>query len=177
MGSQSQAVNATRLMLPPSLRGAVGVGTNRSGQPIITVDNSVKTSDVLFKNLQRVVNSPGIVSLNVVSPSTPVAMTLANGSQFTAPLQAVNKNGFTLPGASTATGNEPAFSPVKGETQIFVSSGLSNVSQAATVAAELGAHALPALLGQGAAPSSSADHIQREDPLVKAAISNAQQPP
>jgi RHS repeat-associated protein len=176
MGSHAQALAATRRMLPPSLRGSVGAGTNRSGQAIITVDNSVKSTDALFKNLQRVVNSPGIVSLSIVPPSTPVTMTLSNGSQLTAPLQAINNNGITLPSSGTAVGNEPAFSPVKGETQIFVSSALSSASQAATVAAELGAHALPALLGQGAAPASPADHTQRETPLVNAANANAQKP-
>jgi RHS repeat-associated protein len=176
MGSQTQMLTAARLMLPPSLRPAVNIGANKSGQSVLTVDNSVKTKDTLFKNLQRVVNSPGTAELNLVPSTTMVTVQRPNGSLAVGQLSSINGNGFTLPSVGTAMGNEPGFSPVKGETQIFMSSSLTNAQQAATLAAELGAHVLPALMGQGAVQATQVDHAAKESPLVAAALANAQKP-
>jgi hypothetical protein len=91
---------------------------------------------------------------------------MANGTQKSPSLGGLNFQGITLPSSGTATGNEPGFSPVQGTTQVFVDASLPQGEQAATIAAELGTHALPALLGQGAAPLTDADHNLVEVPLV-----------
>ncbi|MEO7418867.1 MAG: RHS repeat-associated core domain-containing protein, partial [Thermoanaerobaculia bacterium] len=177
LGAEAQALNATRLMLPPALRNAVNVGNNAHGQRVVTVNNSVRSNDQLFKNLQRVANSPGVVEMNFVSTATQVDIALPNGGTASRSVGSINDHGFTLPSRGTAIGNEPARSPAQGVTRVYVVNSLPQDQQAATVAAELGAHALPAILGLGAAPGSEAEHHLREDPLVQAARANAQQPP
>ncbi len=175
-GSHANALAATQLMLPPALRSAVALGKNSHGQDIITVRNS-NTNNTLFKNLQRVANSPGVVEMNLVPPSDKVRIKFPGGSVVSVEMQRVNRNGFTLPSEGTRVGNEPAFSPEKGKNQVYINSSRTQEVQAAVIGAELGAHALPALLGQGAAPSSDAEHHLREDPLAQAARTNAQQKP
>ncbi len=172
-GSHARALAGLRLMLPPALRNSVDVATNKRGQTIVTVDNSVRTSDKLFKNLQRVVNSPGVVELNLVSSNDPVTIKWDTRSIGTYQFGSVKRVGITLPSEGTAVGNEGAFSSETGVTEIYITNAAPVEQQAVIIAAEIGAHALPALLGQGAAPVNDADHKAREDPLKDAARSNA----
>jgi RHS repeat-associated protein len=176
LGSHAQLLTATRLMLPPLLRSAVNIGANKNGTAVLTIDNSVKSRDVLFRNLQQVINSPGTVELNLVPSNAMLTIQMPSGSLAVGQLSSISSNGLTLPSAGTSTGKEPGFSPVQGVTQVFVSSSLPSAQQAATIAAEIGAHALPALKGQGSVYPTDADHVAKESPLVTEALANAQKP-
>jgi hypothetical protein len=175
-GPPARSLQALRLMLPPALRSSVDVATSGRGQSVVTVDNSVRTGDQLYRNLQIIANSPGVVELNMVGAVTPLTAMHPAGGTITFHLGAVGLDGITLPSSGTAVGNEPAFSTQPGVTEIYVTDTLTAGDLAATVAAEIGAHAVPALLGHGAAPANAADHTLREMPLTQAARRNAARP-
>jgi hypothetical protein len=111
----------------------------------------------------------------MVRPDSPVDVRIPSGETLGGTFAAINPKGFTLPSLGTKTGNEPGFSPVTGLTQIFINATLSPQQQAPVVAVELGAHALPALLGRGSRYPSQAEHKAAETPLKAAAIENASQ--
>jgi RHS repeat-associated protein len=174
-GSPDRALLAARLMVPGSMRNAVNLGTNKGGDRIITVDNASRSNDLIFKTLQRVVNSPGIVQLNLLPASSSFNIKTPEGAIHNLPgLQGLFK-GATLPSEGTRIGNELAFSPLKGVTQILMNQALSPDQQAAVLAAELGTHALPALLGKGAAISDPETHDETEQVFIDAARHNAAQ--
>lgn len=96
-----------------------------------------------------------------------------NGSTKGFSFSAINPKGLTLPSAGTKTGNEPFFSTSKGVTDIFINSSLTSKKQAPVFAAEVGAHALPALLVLGGAIPDPGLHKRTEEPLAKDARYNA----
>src|SRR5688500_7990848 len=108
------------------LRNAVGTGANAAGQAIVTVDNTVRTSDVIFKNQQRVVNSRGAVEIVPTASEDELAVTLRGGGTGTVSLSGTGTPGATLP-SPWHGGGKRRYRP------------------------QNGAHVLPALLGQGAA--------------------------
>ncbi len=175
VGSPAAILEATRLSVRPSLRGAINLGTNREGRRTLTVDNSVRTSDIVFKSIQRTINSPGRVELNVIQPSSPMEFTRRNGPAEVVPrFEMTGLLGLTLPSRGTATRHDQLFSSEPGTTRVFVSGALTPQQQAPVIAAEIGAHALPALLGEGAKPEDEEAHLAREYPFIEAAKNNNQ---
>jgi hypothetical protein len=172
------------LAVPRSLRGAINLGTNAEGRRVLTVDNSARTTDINFKAIQRTINSPGRVELNVISPATPIEFGRRDGTVGLIPqFGMLGLRGITLPSPGTATRRDETFSTESGVTKIFISNArtapLSGTyppqELAPVVAGEIGAHALPALLGLGAHPVTDEQHEQREFPYADNAKRNAQQ--
>jgi RHS repeat-associated protein len=168
-----QAFIAARLMVPVSVRSAIGLSLNRSGQPIITVDNSVKSSSLNYNNLRMAVNSPGIVEINVTNQVGFVDK--STGKTESHDISTINV-GVTIPsagpGGATKFGGAQAQvkSTESGVTGINIDQSLpssysgTGPAAAPVLAAELAGHAVPGLLGEGAAPESLADHQARETP-------------
>jgi RHS repeat-associated protein len=175
VGSPAAALAAARLMVPTSQRQAIGLREGTGGNVSLSIDNGMRSSDPNFKNLQRAINSTGKVELNLVSLNASIAVRLPEGQLTFVRFGNVNDKGLTLPNASSNTGHEPGFSATSGLTQIFINSALNPQQQAPVLAAELGAHAVPAVLGKRSTYQSKAEHDAAEAPFIAAAKSNSQQ--
>jgi RHS repeat-associated protein len=172
-GSPTAALQAARLMLPPDLRQSIDLRSGKDGKAIFTIDNSKRSSDINFKSLQRAINSPGKVELNLLSLDSSIRYQKPDGNPRVTTFGAENKKGLTLPSAGSNTGNEPGFSPTRGLTQIFINSALNPSDQAPVLAAELGAHAVPALLGKPSVYPTQEEHAAAEAPFIAAAKANS----
>ncbi|HKO57033.1 MAG TPA: RHS repeat-associated core domain-containing protein [Thermoanaerobaculia bacterium] len=172
---QARTLESLRLGLPPALRPAIGSGTNTKGQSIITVDNSTRTTDPIFKNLQRVINSQGVVEIVPTGRTEPIPYDLRDGSHRSTTFARIPYPAVTLP--SRGTENDQLFSARPGVTEVRINSAQTAYDQAPQLAAEIGTHALPALTGKGASIPDQAEHTAREMPLQNEARSNRDLPP
>jgi RHS repeat-associated protein len=167
---------ALRLSLPLGLRNRIGSGVNSKGQPIITADNTTRTNDPIFKSIQRVVNSPGVVEIKPTPAGTQFNVQDRNGVQSPVSLAGAGVPAATIPSRGTAASTtENTFSTTPGVTEVRVDSNLSAYDQAPKLAAELGAHAGPALQGQGAPIPNQAQHQATEQPIASEARTNRDQ--
>lgn len=167
LGQQpDRGLAAARLTVPANVRHSINAGTNDAGQPILTVDNSIKSDSLNYNNLRKVINSPGVVEINVGNDFLYQA---SDGTTQSTSLSDVPLKGFTLP--TQATGGEAeVFSTTPGVTEVYVQEGLSDSQLAPVVAAEIAGHALPGLLGEGAAVAE--EHENREIPAIEEARQN-----
>jgi RHS repeat-associated protein len=177
------ALEAERLSVEPSARDAIFLETRSEGgreYTVISVDNSCKSKDANFENLQKVANSPGIVELNEADSVGGVTIEIGPGGGISGEVGSQRTVGFTkgvtLPSKGTSTGNEDAYSTRAGITQVFVDQNLTAEELAPVVAAEIAGHALPALLGQGAQPADRDEHVDREMPAQDLARVNRELP-
>jgi hypothetical protein len=122
-----------------------------------------------FRNLKAVVENPGIVELNV---GDEFSYHNENGDTGTLSLSFTGLRGVTLPSREAAGPEGGMFSTQEGVTEIYVQESESEVVQAVMVAQEIAGHALPGLLGQGAAISDRDAHQKREYPARADALIN-----
>jgi RHS repeat-associated protein len=173
----AQTLATARQMVPQADRAAITSVRDKGGVTRLKVDNSHKSNDLNFKNLQKVANSPGVVEINQTAPGTQISM-VHNGQPASASLSQVQRLGVTIPSAGTA-GTSTVTSAQPGVTEIHVDSTLSPDQQAPVLAGEIAGHALPGLLGQGADPGPNAQHVHdwREKPAATQARNNRDQLP
>jgi RHS repeat-associated protein len=168
----AKTLAALRSSLPPNLRNRIDHGTNAQGKAVITVDNSTRTNDPIFKNIQRVVNSPGVVEIKPTPATTPFMVQDHNGTQSPVTLAGAGLPAATLPSTGTATEKDKTFSTTPGVTEIRIDSNLSAYDQAPKLAVEISAHALPALEGNGASIPDPVQHEAIEKPIRDEARNN-----
>lgn len=172
LGQQPErGLAAARLMVPANVRQSIGTGTNDAGQPILTVDNSVKSDSLNYNNLRKVINSPGVVEINV-GDSFPLAT--AKGATVTTSLTGISKKGVTLPSPGTVDQGSIS-STTPGVTEVYVRQDLSNTGLAPVLAAEIQGHALPVLLGKDPTYPDDDTHKATEAPAVEEARVNREQ--
>ena len=170
----NRSLSAMRLMVPPEVRSAITTKQGPSGRTIIAIRGGAKSSDVNFKNLEKAVNSPGIVQINQTDFFANIPY-MKNGMERQTSFVAIGVNfGITLPTSGTAGGGSIT-STTPGVMQVHVDSGLSPAAQAPAIAAELAGHVVPGLLGQGATVTDEDEHHDREDPAIEAARRNREQ--
>jgi hypothetical protein len=161
-------------MVPPAVRSAISATQDAKGRTNVAIEGGVKSSDINFKNLQKAVNSPGIVQINQTDPTTVISyQSDGNDRQFTLSFPLFLK-GITLPTNGTA-GDAKITSTTPGVMQVHIDSSLSPAEQAPVVAGELAGHVVPGLLGQGASVTDLQKHHAREDPATEDARRNREQ--
>jgi uncharacterized protein RhaS with RHS repeats len=162
---------AARLMVPANVRHSIGTGTNDAGQPILTIDNSIRSDSLNYNNLRKVINSPGVVEINVGD-----SFSLRNtaGQTASTSLTAISQKGVTLPSPGTVEQGQVS-STTPGVTEVHVQQGLSDNELAPVLAAEIQGHALPVLLGESPFYEDADEHREIERPAVVEAQENREQ--
>ena len=168
-----RSLAAMRLMVPPAVRSAITVRQSARGREVVAIREGVTSTDINFRNLQKAVNSPGVVQINQTAPGATINFK-ADGNNHQTTLSTISLRGITLPTSATA-GDNSITSSTQGSMQVHIDSSLSAANQAPVIAAELAGHVVPGLLGQGASPDNDVEHNAREDPAREAARRNREQ--
>jgi len=166
----SPSLSAIQLMVPPEVRSAITTRQDTLGREVVAIKGETDSEDINFQNLQKAVNSPGIVQINEADDLADIPY-MMHGNEQDSSLFRMDTRGVTLPTSGTA-GDGPITSTTPGVMQMYIDSGLSAGDQAPVIAAELAGHVIPGLLGQGASVPNVVEHHRREDPARAAAKRN-----